>query len=552
VLTGNQYLNFKNKLTNLCLHGHYYEIQLELRRFLPRFSSKLEYVETANLLGSIPHIVYKKNFTLAKFYAVFLHRAEKTNLLEEFIENHRTDLPIADLAILQLEMAMALQKNNQHFEASLLFQQILGLLNGESLGIAYANLGWAFFETQKPWEAAFSNSFVLLRGLELARAKITYGYCAAQAGMDVQAKAAWLEALPLTKKRTSTKSHVLYNLAAISQKNLEMDAESYWIELERITRNPQFTDLHSFAMLGIALQRRNFGEWFRAEKSYIEAKKYATKTDLLISYYWGLARVYLLSNCPEKALEILEQALQHPDLTKNQLYAAKASVLLALNDLNGTRENLLLAGDITLDSVRWLLAFTKAELARREHRESDALLYLENLPVHTLHAREEAGRHPQLCALLEKNGLPAPMPLPYCHTLTVRVEATDFLMVYINNRIVNLPPTGKAAELLIFLLEHDFKTSASELEMNLYLESDDAHKRLGELAKRLEKILGWAGSVKYDKTSKEFKLDSNVTWQYDIAEARATKFFHGEFLKGMKPAPDWVLKIREELAGLKP
>jgi hypothetical protein len=202
--------------------------------------------------------------------------------------------------------------------------------------------------------------------------------------------------------------------------------------------------------------------------------------------------------------------------------------------------------------VRWLLAFAKAEIARREERFSDAVACLVNLPLETLHSREEMTRFPELCALLEENGLPTPLPLPYNQGIVARIEATNFLMVYVNNRLVAVPPTGNVAELLVLLLEQRLTASASDLEIALYYHSNDANKRLGELAKRLEKILGWSGSIQYNKSTKIYSLDQSVTWQYDIDEARAKQRFTGEFLKGMKQPPAWVKQTRNRLMALKP
>jgi hypothetical protein len=518
-----------------------------IAKTVPKLQTRKQYEMTLQGLQSLPKALFLSRFELAKSYADVLCTLDALEDLELFLYSIATCFQAEQVAQIQLEYATALQIRNQHQLASEILKEIVQILKGRNLGIAWVRLGYSLFELQLPWESAFEEGIPLLEGLELARGLINLGVCLSQKGRNQEAHAAWIDAIPLVKHRVKTHSFVLHNLATSMQRLLDPKAERYWLELERVTRNPIAAERHASALNGIGVQRRMYGEWFRAEAAYLAAKKNALGVDLLTAI-WGLSRVYLLSNKPQKALAVLEDALQNPALAKNQLHAAKASALLALNDLHGTKENLALAGDIQLESVRWLLAFAKAELARREGREADALRHLQNLPVTHLHPREEAGRHPELCHLLRRHGLPAPEPLPYRQGIVVKVNATGFLAVSVNDREVDVSPLGKTAELLVFLLEQNLKASASDLEMSLYLEADDARKRLGDVAKRLKTLLGWQDSIKYNKSTKEFCLDPTVVWQYDIAQARADGVFEGEFLAGIET--EWVNHTRKNLKAL--
>jgi hypothetical protein len=44
-----------------------------------------------------------------------------------------------------------------------------------------------------------------------------------------------------------------------------------------------------------------------------------------------------------------------------------------------------------------------------------------------------------------------------------------------------------------------------------------------------------------------YQLDPNVTWQYDMTDARAKRSFQGEFLKGVYS--DWALEVGRTLEG---
>jgi hypothetical protein len=510
---------FIASLENLIAQERYGAIAKLTHSFFSRLQTQSEYSHILALFRKIPSQVIHTEFLIARNYAELLCAAQEFEALAEFIGIARSQFSITQFSEIQFEHGLALQMCNQHKEAYGVFNEILPNLKTEMLGKTWVHLGWSLFELHRPWKNAFEKGFLLLKGLELARGLINFGHFLAESGQQEEAHQAWLTALPLVRNRAKTRAFVLYNLAVSAQRLSQPEAENYFLELEKVTLNSKAADRRGAALNGIAMQRRTYGEWSRAEASYLRAKEIAKLLDLQTAYS-GLARVYLLSNNPEKALGILEDALKHPDLAKNQLYAAKASVLLALNDLDGTRENLELAGNITLESVKWLLAFTKASLAQREGREADALRYLENLPVTHLHPREEAGRHPELCVLLEKNGLPAPKPLPYANGIVVRVEATSFLMVYVNNRIITVPPTGKIAELLVYLLENQGLASASDLEMNLFFKANAANNLLNGAASKLRSLLGWAESVRYDLKTKKYSLDPSIKWQYDITDAR--------------------------------
>jgi tetratricopeptide (TPR) repeat protein len=518
------------------------------------------YQTILHLFRQIPNSELMRSFLGLKAYAHILASANQVESLEKLLVQVQHSLEKHRYAEIQLEYAMALQIPNRHEEAAQLFLALIPELQNATLGMAWVRLGWSLFELQQDWESAFATGLAILENLklpkgqdniELARGLINYGYCLSKSGQHEKAHQAWLNALKYVKHRVKTQAYILYNLAHSAQRLMQLQAEAYFLELERLSEKPKASAMKAAAFNGIGLYRRSLGEWSRAKFAYLMAiESTPDSTDLGVAYR-GLARVHELSGNLQEAKKILTKALSNPQLIPEPLLIAKASVLLRQQDFDGTQETLKPVKEVP-EVMRWTMAFIQAELARAKGQDTQALQHLTELPVDIFQVREEITRYPELKYLLEKHALPVPKPLLYSQGITVRIEATNVLIVYVNNRIVTVPPTGKVAGLLVFLLEHQRVASASDLEMNLFLESNNASNALNGAASTLRSLLGWAESIQYNKKTKQLKLDSSVTWQYDIAKARVKKRFIGEFLKGMKDPPDWVIRIREELEAFKP
>jgi hypothetical protein len=169
-----------------------------------------------------------------------------------------------------------------------------------------------------------------------------------------------------------------------------------------------------------------------------------------------------------------------------------------------------------------------------------------------LHAREEARCFPELMQLLYAANKPFPKPLEYVQGITVRVVAQGILSVRINDRPVNIAPTSRAGELLVYLLEQNGAASIDMISdaMFTHLGIDDRKKARGaiwNLVKTLRQALGWQNSVMALRGA--YQLDPNATWQYDMTDARAKRSFQGEFLKGVYS--DWALEIGRELVEMR-
>jgi hypothetical protein len=176
--------------------------------------------------------------------------------------------------------------------------------------------------------------------------------------------------------------------------------------------------------------------------------------------------------------------------------------------------------------------------------------HLEGLPVSMVYVREEVAVWPELLAALNEMGRVAPVPLVILSRTTVDVRAAGVLRVEVNQQPVALPPTGRTAELLVYLLEHGGQATLERLmdalapEATSKRERERARKALWNAVERLREALGWPGSVQ--ALGSAYRLDPGVTWQYDMTEIRrngsqtAALFMDGLYA-------DWVLEVRASL-----
>lgn len=513
-----------------------------IRRSLRYLQTESDYRAVLDLLLQIP---LEFRLSLHDCRRVFAHVLALNGLdleLQDFIVACEKVCLHVELAELQLEYAAILEKKRSFLELRLLLEPLLPMFSAESLGRAETCLGWALFELKDPtWKEHFQRGLALLQGIFLARALINYGYCLSEAGLSAQAEAIWLEALPLVRHRVRTTAHLLYNLGVTAQRHFLIQAEQYFLELERVARFPEAASLNSAAWSGIALARRVRGQWSRSEVAYEKALAAAQDSFDQSTAYRGLARVYLLSGRANKALEVLEFALLGSEQDSDGLWLVQAQVLLSLGFTARAGAALSRVRQPEKDSLFWGVKLLQAELARQAGDNLAAQRLLLGLPLDSLIAREEAVRFPALLALLPDQ----PKPLGYQTELSVAVVATGLLQVSLNELRLPIPPRGKVAELLVFVLESGGACSVEKAAAALYpnVELPLAKQRLRAVVRLLQQAFGWAGSLKVE--AGRLVLDPEAKWFYDIAKARQERFFVGEFLQGIKNP--WVLMVNQEL-----
>jgi tetratricopeptide (TPR) repeat protein len=537
-------------LTSLISEARFKEITLAMPSWIHRIRSSGDWALLLKSLERIPKARLTESPTLFLTYSEALAKNSLYDQLLEFTTETPWGFDPEQRAHLLLVRSAALFAKNALPETLLALRTALPFLSGEARGRALGRMGLTLFQFGNPWEEAFHESRELLTGRAWGLVCLNFGYCLSESQRYQEARAIWIEALSLLKNDPYSLAWLRYSLGSSCLRELEIvEAERHFLEGERLSINPKSFSMRSSILSGLANVRKARGEWSRAEFTYREAFRTATDSFDRVFALIGLTRTFLLSNRFSEANETLELELHPEDANDPNIQIVRALVFLHLNDAMRAKRVLESISVPVVGTYQWLERIARAELARRDGLLDAAVALLEGLPVHTLHAREEVRLWPELFALLHAAGKPVPLPLEYVGRMLVRVTATGILRVTVNDRSVPIPPVGRAGELLVFLLEQGGAASLEAIREALFPEALDAaavrraSKTVWFHIENLRKAFGWSGSVQ--ALGGAYQLDPDVTWQYDIAEARERGAFRGEFLKGVYS--EWVLEVGREL-----
>jgi tetratricopeptide (TPR) repeat protein len=502
------------------------------------------------LLHLIPEQIRMNVIPLGLHHARALSRTNCSKELFDFCDTMLELHGIAHVSELEVERSMELYVLRQYQESLVCLELAMEHLQGQALGFAYSKLGLVLYALEKPWLEAFQKARLDLTGLELGKSLLNEGFCFAECHQTAQALDVWQEALVHLRGYPRLLAWVRYNLGITALRDMNLDAERHFLEGLKLTQNPQAAGLRCLMLTGLGAIRRSLGEWDRAEFAYKETVKLARDSYEHKHAHFGLIRTLQLSGRFSESLEVLEIALHNPTLEHHLFYVARALTLLSLSQTKRAKEALEKVGTLVSESDRWLEKIARAELARQEDQFDTAIGYLEGLPIHTLHAREEVRQFPQLFLLLEGAEKEVPQPLEYIAKTIVNVTAKGMLRVTVNTRAVQISPTGRVGELLVFLLEQGGSASLEVIADALYPEigenKEKARKNVWTLVQTLRNALGWKDSVISLRGA--YQLDPKASWEYDIDEARETRKFRGEFLAGVYS--NWALEVGRELSEL--
>ena len=529
--------------------GLFEQMVVLLQRYPLSVSDLEESKRLLTLFDGLPSNYCLENIPAANLYARLLRCAEENQKLIAFAQQFRNAHGLEASSVVQSESAAAWNRLFDYNKAYEVLSEAIPHLPREELGIALARQGFSAFNLKQPWQHYYENAVALLSGEELGRALLNYGYCLSMSNQSAEARQVWLEALMLFKNSPYFLVWTRYNLATIALSNFDPETERHLLAAIEQMHNPKAQELRATVWLALGKFRSHLGEWNRAEFAFrLALKQTSAKYDRRSAYY-HLARSKYLSGHLEEALETIEAALQEPDLERHMLYVAQAKVYLKLGSTNRARITLEKADRLKFELEEWSWRIANAELARQEGRLEEAVNLLDGLPTHTLHSREEARQFPQLFELLRSVGRPTPELLEYVQGTTVTVQAQGVLRVEVNGRKVDITPTGRVGELLVFLLERGGAASLDAVEEALYSGLPYAKRRrqaIWNLVDKLREALGWQNSVLALRGI--YQLDHQAVWRYDIAEARQRGEFSGEFLAGVYT--DWVLEVGRELQEL--
>jgi tetratricopeptide (TPR) repeat protein len=534
----------------LIARGHFEDAIQEISTNVSRIRFWEEWISVFDLLETVPEKIRASSPTIAVLYAKALAQNHKIDALLDFTSHLINRFDRETNAEILLVRSAGFFVKNDYVNTLDILENALPFLTGQSRGQAFGRLGLTLFQLEKPWEFAFAEAKNFLKGRNLGMMYLNFGYCLGQSQRQVESRAMLTQALSFIKSDPYSLAWIRYNLGTSCIGDLEIvEAERHFLEGERLSINPKSFSMRSSILSGLANVRKARGEWSRAEFTYREAFRTATDSFDRVFALIGLTRTFLLSNRFSEANETLELELHPEDATDPNIQIVRALVFLHLNDAVRAKRALESISVPVVGTYQWLERIARAELARRDGLLDAAVALLEGLPVQTLHAREEVRLWPELFALLQAAGKPVPLPLEYVGRMLVRVTATGILRVTVNDRSVPIPPVGRAGELLVFLLEQGGGASLEAIREALFPEALDpaavrrASKTVWFHSENLRKAFGWTGSVQ--ALGGAYQLDPDVTWQYDVAEARERGAFRGEFLKGVYS--EWALEVGREL-----
>jgi tetratricopeptide (TPR) repeat protein len=421
---------------------------------------------------------------------------------------------------------------------------------------AWSRLGLAHFGLGVAWQADFAAAYAILKNKHapkvLARILLNEGYCLSQSGDHRAATLKWVKALPHAHQEPKLKMWLHCNIGLSGLRDLDPEAEQHLLTALALGSKAATTTLRTQVLNGLAAYRRYCGEWQRAEAGYRQALETAPTTSRdYFEAYRSLVRTLRLAQRPTEALTLLEMALEKPIIMPPFLYLERALIYLFFGNTEAVQTNIeYCLKHINSQEIHnaWLLRIAQAELARLQNQPQQACFLLVGLPTDTLQMREEACAFPALMQLLQANGQTPPVPLPYPERTQVEVLATGLLQVKVNGRAVPCPPTGRVAELLVFLLEHGGRASNEQIGDAMYPTTDpkQLRKAINKQVQLLRAQMGWPDSVLSHGGG--YELDPSSHWHYDIAQARARGRFRGDFLAGIYS--QWALDTATQLENL--
>jgi tetratricopeptide (TPR) repeat protein len=543
-------LHWQTRTKILIQEGRFEDAAQLIYDSISQIREPLEWSNLYELLNQIPENHWLDSATMAVVRMETLVRNGENDLLLEFATQAIKIFEGEQRAKILLVRSAGFLAKNDLMNTLIDLESALPLLSGESRGRALGRLGLTLFQLEKPWEFLFTEAKNFLKGRNLGFLYLNYGYCLSESQRQQESRAIWTEALSFLRGESYSLAWLRYNLGSSYINDLDVvEAERHFLEGERLSRNPKSFSMLSSILRSLANVRKARGEWSRAEFTYREAFRTATDSFDRVFALIGLTRTFLLSNRFSEANETLELELHPEDSHDPNIQIVRALVFLHLNDSGRAKRALESISVPVVGTYQWLERIARAELVRRDGLLDAAVQLLEGLPVHTLHAREEVRLWPELFALLQAAGKPVPLPLEYVGRMLVRVTATGILRVTVNDRSVPIPPVGRAGELLVFLLEQGGAASLEAIRDALFPEALDAaavrraSKTVWFHTENLRKAFGWSASVQ--ALGGAYQLDPDVTWQYDVAEARERGAFRGEFLKGVYS--EWALEVGREL-----
>jgi tetratricopeptide (TPR) repeat protein len=458
-----------------------------------------------------------------------------TTLVQEALELYPQS------AALRVEWAWLLSQNGQYEQASQLLHNALPNCSDIVLGLAFRVLGRCENALGLDAQITFEKAHAHLRGRDLGLCLLEQ---ASTLGETQDTRALYAKAEALLQKDAYHLAWLNYNWGMLELRS-GMDALFRLQNAEKLARKPAGRAFLPRTLCGLAAWWRFNGELERAESRYREAVRKSQDQDDLEQGLWGLGQTLRLSQRFGEALSAFERAyeMRQSRWLQPSIAATQISMGLLKEAQTSLIANHTFEG-ITADRA----SITKAELARSLGNRAQAVEHVLNVNWSRA-AQEEMAMFPKLHALAQALELPiAPIQKPLQNQ--VQVRTLGLMQVFVNGREINLPPMGRPAEILAFLLEQQqHSATARDIALALWpdLEPEAVPRKtktVNEHVRALRKQLGWEHSV--IATASAYTLDPACDWVHDAEQVRSEA--RQRYLNGIHS--NWVMDTEQDINAL--
>lgn len=397
-------------------------------------------------------------------------------------------------------------------------------------GLYYRVQGEAMFWLRhEDWQAVLEQSRPHLQGPALGRMLLDQGAFLLEKGRRAEARICWGEALAYLQCDPYYLAWAHNSLGYSLLNDQPQEADRHLQAAVRVSQKQAAKAFRCKALSGLAAFQREMGEWERALSSYQKAAKAPGDPDDTQLALWGWGHTLRLMGYLEEALGKLHQAYElNP--AESWLLADIAAVQLALGNRKKAQENLTKAG-LGGERSQVVRRIVEAEIGRLEGRTEQAIATLAGLEFDHLWVREELSCFPRLASFLNSS---IARPQRY----RIEVQAYGLLEVRVNLRPIDLNPTAKPGEILVFLILQGGSASLERLLDKIGDEQNKhARKALWEHIKALRESLGWGESIQ--SCPGGYRLDPKADW---ICLDEPEPLNSREFMEGHYS--DWILERR--------
>ncbi len=483
---------------------------------------------------------------ISEAYANTLATARDDIRLIAFAERFQEKYELMLSPRLVVAYAWALLNTGKAQKAQNILEKVVQVSNLEkhTLALAWQRLMLSrYFCNKDNWQEARIQYRIFATEYEYGQGLLLEGFIYHKEQRFSEARQCYREALPYLKNNVFHYARAHYNLGMLDLLECNPDSIRH---LEIARQNACKHGGKRFlatALAGLGAAYRVSGHWQATETAYLRAIEAATEDRDYRQAYLNLARTYRLQQRTHEALELLIFAAAYlpTDLDEVQLEQAAAYLLehnpdLARKNLQGIRVG---GADI------WLAQILTAELERRAGNLTAMLEALQNLPMQSRLAREEARVFPELFATAAKLGMETPEPLPEARKICIKAKVVGVLEVLVDEQPLELDAVCLGAQVLVYLIEHQHSCTTEELVNAIWfdLPRDKYHskrRQVWQAVKRLNKIMPINEAVETDKSG-VYRLSKHLEWQTDLAGHQQVK----AYLTGMHS--HWIDQKRRQL-----